>query len=171
MKREIIVTGIMVCVFLLTAAYQETGKGNYAEIYVHDNAVAQSIATGASYVKLTAFASNGLSSVATSDVANDKITITHPGIYHVTHTAGALVGTAASVMDFSIFLNGVEQQQCETSRKYGTSGDVGAHAINCLLDVTTVPWDIDVRARHDRPGAVDLTIQDASLVVEFTGET
>jgi hypothetical protein len=145
--------------------------GTFAEIYVHDNTTAQSIPTGTTYTKLTAWDTNGSSSNATADATNDKITITKTGYYEVTHSAGADSGTTGVVFDYSIFLNAVEQQQCEVTRKYATATDVGAHPISCFIDVTTVPWDVDLRARHDNVGSINLTIQDGNLHVKYIGET
>lgn len=40
-----------------------------------------------------------------------------------------------------------------------------------MLDVTTVPWDLDVRMAHDNAGAVNVTVEYGQLIVEYLGET
>jgi len=54
--------------------------GAFGDIHVHDaGAGAQSIATGATYTKLTCFTDNGASVGVTADATNDKITLTRTG--------------------------------------------------------------------------------------------
>jgi hypothetical protein len=144
--------------------------GTYGEIYVHDGSTGQTIATGASYVKLTAFTTDGLSSNVTNAAASDVITFTKIGIYRVNVTVGASSDTVATA-DYSLFLNGGEQEQCEITRKYANTLDVGASSFSCLIDVTTASWDIDLRVRHDNGGNVDITISDANMNVQYVGET
>jgi len=148
-----------------------THEGTFAEIHVHDNSTSQSIATGATYTKSTAFDSNGFSSNCTPDQANDKITITKAGIYRVEGAFSFSSGTANVEVFGSAFLNGVEQDQVHWTRQIATAGDVGNANFTGLIDVTTVPWDLDFRMRHDNGSAVDMTISYANLNVTYLGET
>jgi len=61
-------------------------KVAYAEIYLYDGSTAQSIPTGATYTKVTAYTTNGLSSNCTADAGNDKITITETGVNSMLRT-------------------------------------------------------------------------------------
>lgn len=146
-------------------------QGCYAEIHVHDASTAQSIPTGTTYTKVTAFTDNGLSANCTPDVTNDKITFTKTGIYKVSCTTNFVSGTANVIFWMAPFLNGVEQNQTHTKRKISTAGDVGSATMVGLIDVTSTSIDLDIRARHDNAGAVDLTVQYANLTVEYLGET
>ena len=146
-------------------------EGIFGEIHVEDNAAAQSIATGAAYTVLTAFDENGGASHTTPDQANDKITITIPGWYRVSGKLSFISGTANIVWAIAAFLNGVEQHQVHIARKMPTSTDVGDASFNGFIDVSTVPWDVDIRARHDNGGAIDITPVYMNLNIEYMGET
>jgi len=129
----------------------------FAEIYLHDESTAQSIATGATYTKFTGWTTNGQSNNCTSDAANDKITITKPGRYKIDGTLSGSSGTANVVFLGSVFWNGIEQNQIHWNRKFSTAGDVGSVSFNGIVDVTSVPTDIDLRLRHDAGAAVNFT--------------
>jgi len=152
--------------------FSETGSGlPYAEIYLADGSTAQAIATGAGYTKLTGYATDGLSNNATSAVASDKITITVAGVYKVDASISASSGTANVTFRYAVFLNGVEQNAIHAYRKYAASGDNGANSMTGYIDVTTVPWDLDVRARHDNGGSINLTPTYMNLNVSMVGGT
>ena len=148
-----------------------TEQGTFAEIYVADGSTAQTIATGASYVKLTGFATDGQSSNMTSDVANDKITITKTGRYLVNCSMNGSSATPNVTFIFSAFLNGVEQSQVHAHRKYAAGGDNGSCSLSGIIDVTTASWDLDIRARHDDGSSVDFTPTYMNLTVSYLGET
>jgi len=143
----------------------------YGEIYVHNNGVAQSIATGAAYTKSTAWTTDGQERNCTNDAANDKITLTETGIYKVSCNASAKSGTANINLLGAIFLNAVEQDQIHFRRKISTANDEGSMAMNGFIDVTTAPWDLDLRLRHDNAGAVNITITYANMNVIYLGPT
>ena len=62
-------------------------------------------------------------------------------------------------------LNGTEQNQIHSTN------DRGSMHCNGYIDVTTVPWDLDVRLAHDSGGAVNFTVADSNLSVDYMGET
>lgn len=144
--------------------------GTFAEIYVDNGSTAQTIPTGAAYTKLTGFATNGQSNNCTADAANDKITITKTGRYFVICSIGASSDTVAT-FKFAAFLNGVEQGNVHTHRKYANANDVGACTLSGIVDVTTASWDLDVRAAHDDGGNVDFTPTYMNLTITYLGET
>lgn len=147
-----------------------TYTGTYAEIYVADGSTAQTVATGATYAKLTGFTTNGSSSNCTADADNDKITITKTGYYLVTCSIGASSDTVAT-FKIAAFLNGSEQSQCHVNRKYSNANDVGASTFSGIIDVTTASWDLDVRVAHDNGGNVDWTPVYMNLSIVYLGET
>jgi len=144
--------------------------GIFGEIHVADNSTSQSIPTGVTYTKLTAFDENGGSANVTPDQANDKITITIPGWYRVSGKLSFISGTANVVWYCAAFLNGSEQHQAHFVRK-AASLDVGDANFNGFIDVSTVPWDVDVRVRHDNIGTVGITPVYMNLNIEYMGET
>lgn len=145
-------------------------QGIYAGIYVADGSTAQSIANGTTYIKSTAFTTNGNSSNCTSDAANDKITITKTGKYMVLGTCSFTSGTNSVVWRSCAFLGGVEQSNIHWARKVGTGSDVGSASFMGTINVASVPVDLDVRFRHDQAGAVNITIVYSNVTVNYLGE-
>lgn len=143
----------------------------YAAIHVHDASAAQSIATGVGYTKITCYTDNGLSANCTPDAANDKITITKAGVYRVSCGVSFSSGTANVTWSLAAFLDGVEQDQCHLRRKAVASGDIVPGSITGFVDVTSVPVDIDLRARHDNGGSVNITVNYSNFNVEYVGPT
>jgi len=124
-------------------------KGVYAGIYTADGSTATDVTTGATYTKVNTFAANGLYHVLTPDYANDKITITHKGRYLV-NGAFSFTGDTNNVLyRCTAFLGGVEQDHIHWLRKIGTASDAGSASFSGVIDVTTIPIDLDVRIRHD----------------------
>jgi len=152
-------------------AVQVYENGTFAEIYVADNSTAQTIGTGTTYTKLTFFDSNGESSNCTSDQANNKITFTKTGKYKVSCSLNFQNDTNNTIWRIAAFLNGVEQDKIHIKRKISVAGDVGSASMTGIIDVTTTTWDLDIRARHDKAGDVDITMEYANLNVEYLGNT
>lgn len=144
-------------------------KGVYAEIYVHEGVTAQTIATGATYTKSTAFLSDGVSSGATADSTNNKITITKTGTYKV-ECSLSFTGAGININWFgSIFVDGVEQDKIHFERKIGTGGDYGATQFGGLVTVASAPIDIDLRFRTDDGSDRDVTVRYANLNINRAG--
>ena len=144
--------------------------GTYGEIHVADGSTAQSIATGVTYTKLTGFTDDGLSNNVTNDVASDQITLTKAGVYRCSSSISGSSGSNNITFKYSVFLNGVEQDQCHNHRKYAASGDMGSSAITGFMRATTTPVTVDLRARHDNGGAVNFIPSYMNLNVEYVGE-
>jgi len=155
----------------ITSGGTNIQSGSFAGIHVHDASTAQSIATGATYTKSTAFTDNDASNDCTADATNDKITITRTGIYRVASQVSFSSGTANVVFECAAFLNGVEQDQAHWQLKVSSSGDVGSAGFTGIIDVTTAPWDLDLRFAHDNGGAVNATVTYAQLNVQRLGDT
>lgn len=147
------------------------GAVSFAQIYVADNTGAQSIASGSTYTKLTCFDSDGEDNDCTADAANDKITITRIGRYKVNFHAAGYSGTANVTFRLAPFLNGSEQVQAISERKFSTASDVGSQSGGGYIDVTSVPVDLDLRARHDNNSAINFTGTCVSMFVERIGHT
>lgn len=145
-------------------------QGIYAGIYVADASTAQSIANGVIYTKSTAFTTNGLDENCTSDAANDKITITKTGKYMVMGTCSFTSGTNSVVWYSAAFLGGTELANIHWARKVGTGSDLGSASFMGIINVTSVPTDLDVRFRQDQAGAINLTVVYSNLTVNYIGE-
>jgi len=143
--------------------------GTYGNIYVEDGATAQTIATGATYTKSTAFTTDDGSSNMTNDATNDKITVTKTGKYLANFSVSFSANTNNVIWDSAVFVNGVEMENVHFSRKVGTGADVGS-ASGAGIVAVTAGQDVDVRFKHDQAGSVDLTVHDMTLVLTYVGE-
>lgn len=139
------------------------------EIWVEGSATTQSIPTGATYTKITAFDTNGNSAGnVTNDVANDKITITRAGLYKIGMFTSFSDGSNVT-WDCSVFAGGTEMRNVHFTRNLGTGGDIG-NAGDMGFYRATGTTDIDLRCKHDNGASQNLLIQDATLSVEYAGE-
>lgn len=141
----------------------------YASIYLDNGNTAQSIPTGATYTKVTAYTTNGQSANCTPDAANDKITITQAGVYSVTYTASYTADVNNVTFRGAVFLGGVEQGNIHSGGQMGLQGALRSTACSGFINVTSVPADIDVRIRHDNGGTVAITHVYANLNIERIG--
>lgn len=141
----------------------------YASIYVDNGNTAQSIPTGTTYTKITAYTTNGQSANCTPDAANDKITITQAGVYSVTYTASYTADVNNVTFRGAVFLGGVEQGNIHSGGQMGLQGAMRSTACSGFINVATVPVDIDVRIRHDNGGTVAITHVYANLNIDRIG--
>lgn len=141
----------------------------YASIYVDNGNTAQSIPTGTTYTKITAYTTNGQSANCTPDAANDKITITQAGVYSVTYTASYTADVNNVTFRGAVFLGGVEQGNIHSGGQMGLQGALRSTACSGFINVTSVPADIDVRVRHDNVGSVNMTHVYANLNIDRIG--
>jgi len=142
----------------------------FAEIYISDNDVAQTIGTGATYTKLTGTATNGAANNCTADGANTKITITKAGIYKISAHFDGKSDTANVEFEGAIFVDGTIQNNCRCKIEFVAADKNCSSSIVGLLDVAATK-DIDFRVRHDNGGDVDLTIGSANISVIQIGGT
>ena len=143
--------------------------GTFAEIYVADGSTAQSIPTGATYTKLTAFTTNGASSNATPDATNDKITITKAGKYLVTCTVSGYDGATGAEFKMALFYDGTEQSNIHSTNKFNAGSEIDSIEMSGIV-TSVANKDIDVRIRHDGVGSVNFTTQYANLTITYIGE-
>lgn len=139
-----------------------------AEIHLSDGSTAQSIPTGAGYEKLINFDSNGIASIGVPDYVNNKITLPK-GIYRVFVTVSFTIGTNNTKFFVAAFMGGAEQHQVHFTRELATGADTASTSACGLIHVTADDTEIDIRARHDDGGAVNITLNYANLNVEKRG--
>lgn len=163
------VEGILVKDATVSGGFNKLNSA-FAGIHVHDASAAQSIATGATYTKLTCFTDDDVDYQATSDAANDKITITVPGVYKVDSTFSFTLNTNNVVMFCAPFFGGVESDSIHFKTKIATGADVNSATFSGLINISTVPVDIDARVRHDYGSAVDITVAYANMSTIRVGD-
>lgn len=150
-----------------------TATKNYcfAGIYVYGGSTAQSIPTGATYTKITAFTTNGASLNCTADAANDKVTITTTGYYRIESNISYITDTAGITVNFAAFSGGTEKQEIHIKSQIGAANFVENVTMSGIIDITSVPVDIDLRAIHNQVGAVNFTVNHSNLSVHKIAPT
>lgn len=146
-----------------------TQEGIFAEIYVADGSTAQTVGTGTTYTKLTAFTTDGEEVNCTADSVNDKITITKAGKYRVEGSFSFYGDTSGATWRGALFYDGTEVSKIHWTRKIGASGDIGNAGFTGIL-TSVANKDIDVRVRHDGVGDETITIEYANLNISYLGE-
>lgn len=137
-------------------------KTALGELSVANGSTAQSIPTGATYEKLTAFTTVG-DTVEVTAVA-DSMVIRKAGYYFVKGSFSLSSGTVNVNTFGALFIDGIEQSDIHYERKIATTGDVGSCTMSGLvyLNIGDV---LDVRMRHEDGSAVDITVHYANLSI------
>lgn len=147
-------------------------KGTYASIFRHKSLgdTTQSIPTGTTPTKVLAFSTNGQQSNCTADKTNDKITITKTGRYMVNLSLSYASGTNAVNWTAYIFNGGVECENIHSTGYTATANDKRSTMLSGIINVTSVPADIDYRVTHGSGAAVDLIFTYLNLSVNYIGD-
>ena len=128
----------------------------YAGISAAENVTAQSIANGATYIKIINYDTNEPSLNITPDFTNGQMTVLSDGNYSIDGSFSFSADTGNLETFFSLFIGGVEQNNIHFTRKIGVGGDVGNASLTGIVALSNGDI-IDVRARHDNGSAVDFT--------------
>ncbi len=139
--------------------YQNLVRRAYGEIYVNDASTAQSL-SAATWTKITAFTSNGISKNTTVSHANDKITVTDAGIYKVHVSASFGIGHPGDAQ-LGIYYNG-SITSARTKRAL-VANDTANVGIDCLVDATSGATDFEVYAHLE--DATTITVYNMNLIV------
>jgi len=141
----------------------------YASIYVKATAATVSVDSDNPDTLVTQWGNNGESNNATADQANDKITITKKGRYLIMGSFSvSLNGGATVTLRIEGYLNGNIQAAIH-SHITVSSTDINSISISGIINVGTVPWDLDIRANINSATARDLTVEDANLSIVQIG--
>lgn len=142
----------------------------FGEIYTADNTTAQTIPTGATYTKATAFNTAGEYRGITLDAANNKMTLTSAGYYKIGITASSKLGTAGVTLKTALFLDGVKVPNCQSIRKVNNANDESTVSFGGIVKVDTANSEIDVRVSQSSGGDVSLTTVFCSLNALYIGD-
>jgi len=138
--------------------------GEYAQIYVHDGATAQSGIT-TTPVKMTGWATDGDDEGnLDADAASDRINVDETMDVEVIFQC-SFSGSANTTFEFHAYVSG-EQTQGACKRKLGAGGDVGSCSFTCLLKGLTNTDAIEVYVESDNGGGASMTPVHAQLVVK-----
>ena len=134
-------------------------------IYVKDSGATVSVDSDIADVLVTQWTTNTDATNSTPDAANNKITITKVGHYLVSFSTASRISAGVAVrLYFNGYLGGNIQDNLHAHRSI-SSVDTGSLSFCSIIDVTTVPVDLDVRANIDSSTARDLVVEDAQLTI------
>jgi len=164
------VTNLDVTNIVSTVSFVGASTGlSFGELHTHDNSTPTAVATGTTYTKFDQWQNNGVSNNCTVDANNNKITITTAGKYFVTGSFSASSSVANINILGSVFLGGAEQDHIHFTRKIATANDIGSMNVCGILDVASVPVDLDFRMRHSSGGSVNITMVYSNLSIMQCG--
>lgn len=140
----------------------------YGEIYVKDNATADTIATGTP-TQVLRFDTNGQSNGTTPDHTNDHITIDNSGKYLVTISC-SFSGTGSVNWQFDCYKNNGDTifNNLHTDRKIGAAGDVGSISMSGIVDLTATDT-LELWIQQDSGVNKDITVQDCTISIVQIG--
>ncbi len=136
----------------------------FGQIYVYSGSTAQTgIAT--SYVKLTAFTTDGESNNVTP--SGDTIAVTNIGVYRVAWQV-SYGGSGNTTFTIAPHFDGTEVQACAVERKTGTGGDVVSCGTVGYYNVTAAgTFDLRIKAdgasKSVTPSYAQLTVERVKL--------
>lgn len=141
----------------------------FGEIHYNDGSTAQTIPTGTTYTKWTAFTDVGDYNLTTP--AADSIVITIAGEYFIAGQFSTSCGTNAVQATTALFVNGMECNTINKIAAFSTQNSVQSGSISGIIQVTPamLPCTIDVRKRHDQGGDINFTGIYGNLVVYKIG--
>ena len=141
----------------------------YGSLYQHETSQTVDISTAGNdvYVKITGFTTGKLNAVT---INSDAFRVTYPGIYKVDYQVSANSGGTNVTYEFDLFVNGVEQEDGSSRRKFGTPGDNGSISGTAILDITSAVHDIDLRVKGVGQSN-DVVIFNANFNVVMIGGT
>jgi len=143
----------------------------YGSMYLHEAAVNVDISTAGQgvYVKVTGLTTGEINNVT---INSDAFNCDQTGRYKVDWQISADSQGANKTYECDIFLNGVEQSNGSSRRKFAAAGDIGSFSGTAILDVTNAGHDIDLRIKEPGAGAgTDIDILHLNFNVVQIGGT
>lgn len=141
-----------------------------AQIYTAAGATPQTVASGTP--EELDIASNGLSNQCVADAANNRITTTHAGLYHVDMQMSFSAEFANDTWTFQLRQNGVAVTKAACQR-FMSNADVGS--VGFVATVQAAAGDnFTIYADHSRAPAgtdADITINELQLVMHRLDRT
>lgn len=139
----------------------DAGASIYAEMYLADNAVTQTLVNQNQFYQWTTGWIAGESKGFTLTPASGQIVPLYTAVYRVSITFGAFINAANQTLEFSLFKNGVYQPDHSMHLDLpNTRGNSGAIAGILTLNAGDV---LDLRVQNTTSAGKVLTIEDANL--------
>jgi len=128
----------------------------YGSIYVNGGATGQSIPTGGTYTKSTAFTTDDGDSGGIADSANDKLILTR-GVWQVSASVSFESDTATELSG-ALFLDGSDVTSVHFEKNIPTVNVPESVLISGLIVVDQATEDLDLRIKHTNGGSVNITV-------------
>lgn len=128
----------------------------YGEMYIHDNAVAQTLTNQNEWYVVTDTWISGDNSGFTADTANSRIICNAPGVYHLTCQI-CYNGANIDAYEFSIFINGVAKIDLDTHTDARQTSQTISSSIVGIVVLSNNDI-IDLRARCTSSAGTNITV-------------
>jgi len=121
-------------------------------LYAHEAAINVDISTVGQgvYVKVTGLTTGCLNGVT---INSDAFNVPKTGIYKIDWQISADSQGANKTYECDIFVNGVEQHDGSSRRKFAAAGDQGSFSGTAIIEITDTAHDIDLRIKEPGVGA------------------
>ncbi len=135
----------------------------FGGIYVKDSVATINVDSDIADVLVTQWTTDTDANNCTPAAASNKITITVAGKYLVSFSTTASVSSgSATALFFNGYIDDVIQPNLHLHRTISSTAK-GAMSFSSIVDVPSVPVDLDIRANIESSAARDLTVEDAQL--------
>lgn len=139
----------------------DAGTSIYAEMYLADNAVTQTLTNQNQFYQWTTGWIAGESNGFTISAATGQITALYSAVYRLAISFGAFINAANQDLEFGLFRNGVYQPDHSMHLSLpNTRGNAGAIAGILTLNANDV---LDLRIQNTTSAGKLLTLEDANL--------
>lgn len=153
----------------MTVAELLDAQRAYGSISVSGGAASQSL-TADTWTKVTQFDTlDAFAFGVTESHANDKITLTNPGVYRVSFNA-AVTGASGRAHELAVYWNGTRQDRIKTRIQLQTT-DPATHHASGLVDATAGSTDVELYVQSLSVGDGSFGLVHGNLTVERIGDT
>jgi len=150
--------------------YHGTAGVPYGSLYIHEGTVNVDISGAGSgvYVKITTLGAGLMNGVTEN---SDAFNVGTVGVYKVDWQVSADSQGNNLTYELDIFVNGVEQADGSSRRKFGAAADYGSMSGTSILDITNTGHDIDLRIKEIGGSGTDIDIFNLNFNIMMVGGT
>jgi len=148
-------------------SFVSAGSGlPYGSLFLHEGAEVITIAVTDTYYKVADLGEGLVNNVTTSASAFNVGAV---GVYKIDWQLSCSSAGVNKIYEVDVFINGVEQTDGSSARKFSGVGDLGSMSGTCLCAITNVAHDVDIRIKQTDGGTDDVTIFNANFNIVQIG--
>ncbi len=161
--KKFLLLFIVVSINLYSQSHWD-GENIFGEIGVANSSV-QTVPNRTTYTKVTCFDISRSSYGCLTDISNYRIKILKTGYYEISSCFSTKASTAGVTFTTAYFIDDVEVPNIHTIRRWINANDHSSAAMSCYVYILENQY-LDVRAKHDSGGNVDITVTYGNLKIK-----